>query len=251
LSSGLGKGLRFAMSHESPRRVRLADVRELTSRVRGLVCEAEGPEPFVYEAGQWVMLRLRGADGAVLSRPYSIASAPGYAGPNCFEVAVGASSDVAVDESLRALRAGQSLEVGATGGALTWRAARGGGAALLIGAGTGVAPMRALAQEALGRGEGRRVVLVAGFRSRDESLWVDELSGWGDRLRVELTLSQGDEGWAGRRGYVQEHVAALARELGVTDAFVCGRTAMTSSVAELLRRESGLGEGALHVEGHG
>ncbi|HEU4535451.1 MAG TPA: FAD-binding oxidoreductase, partial [Polyangiaceae bacterium] len=222
------------MSTESLRRVRLADVRELSSRVRGLVFEAEGPAPFAYEAGQWVMLRLRGADGAPLSRPYSIASAPGHAGANRFEVAVGASSDAAVDEALRALRVGHGLEVEATGGALTWRAARGGGVALLVGAGTGVAPLRALAQAALGRGEGRRVALLAGYRSRGEALWSDELAGWGDGLRVEVTLSQGDEGWAGRRGYVQEHVAELAREVGATDAFVCGRTAMATAVAERL-----------------
>jgi NAD(P)H-flavin reductase len=241
------------MSSERPRRVRLTDTHALTSRVRALVFEAEGPEPFAYEAGQWVMLRPQGPDGAMFSRPYSVASAPGHAGPNHFEVAVGASTDPIV-EALWGLRVGQGLEVGATGGALTWRAARGRGPALLIGAGTGVAPLRALAQEALAQGEGRPIALLAGFRTPDDALWGNELSAWGrsgGRARVEVTLSRPPEGWGGRSGYVQEHVVELARALGPVDAFVCGRSAMASSVAELLVREGGMPEDAVHVEGHG
>ncbi|HEU4411819.1 MAG TPA: oxidoreductase [Polyangiaceae bacterium] len=241
------------MSPERPRRVRLADTHALTSRVRALLFEAEGPEPFAYEAGQWVMLRPRGPDGAALARPYSVASAPGHAGPNHFEVAVGASTDPIV-EALWGLRVGQGLEVGDAGGALTWRSARGRGATLLVGAGTGVAPLRALAQEALAR-EGPPVVLLAGYRAPDDVLWGDELSAWGrrpgGRARFEVTLSRAPESWAGRRGYVQEHVVELARALEPADAFVCGRSAMAASVAELLRREGGLPESAVHVEGHG
>ncbi len=240
------------MSPERPRRVRLSGAHALTSRVRALVFEAEGPEPFAYEAGQWVMLRPRGPDGSPLARPYSIASAPGHAGPNHFEVAVGASTDPIV-EALWGLRVGQGLEAAGTGGALTWRSA-GDGATLLVGAGTGVAPLRALAQAAIVRGGGPPLVLLAGHREPEDVLWADELSGWtraGGRVRAEVTLSRPGEGWAGRRGYVQEHVVELARALGPARAFVCGRTAMAASVSELLVREAGLAPEAVHVEGHG
>jgi CDP-4-dehydro-6-deoxyglucose reductase len=85
-------------------------------------------------------------------------------------------------------------------------------------------------------------------------LWCDELATWGrpgGRARVEVTLSRAPDGWAGRRGYVQEHVVEMARALAPADAFVCGRSAMAASVAELLVREGGLPEGAVHIEGHG
>jgi NAD(P)H-flavin reductase len=241
------------MSPERSHRVRLAGAHSLTSRVRALVLEAEGPEVFAYEAGQWAMLRVPAAGGEALTRPYSLASAPGCAGPNHFEVAVGASSDPIV-EALWGLRVGQGLEVAGTGGALTWRAARGGGPALLVGAGTGVAPLRALAQAAHGPGGGPPVVLLAGHRGPDDVLWGDELAAWGragGRVRAEVTLSRPPDGWSGRRGYVQEHVVELARALRPVDAFVCGRTSMAAEVAERLVREAGLAPEAVHVEGHG
>jgi NAD(P)H-flavin reductase len=240
------------MSPERPRRVRLADTHALTSRVRALVFEAEGPEPFLYEAGQWVMLRPIPPDGAALSaRPYSVSSAPGHAGPNCFEVAVSASTDPTA-EALWGLQVGQGAEAAGMGGALTWRSARAPGPTLLVGVGTGVAPLRALAQEAIAKGGGPPIVLLAGYRSCDDVLWQGEVSSWGRAgARVEVTLSRPPEGWGGRRGYVQEHVLELVRALEPSNAFVCGRTAMASTVSKLLVHEGGLAADAVHVEGHG
>ena len=101
--------------------------------------------PFRWAAGQYlIVVRASGRD---VSFPYSIASAFDAERPLEFELAVAfrAGAD-AIDE----LRVGEELEIEGPFGDFTWHTAPG-TAALLVGTGTGIAPLRALLQEALAR----------------------------------------------------------------------------------------------------
>jgi NAD(P)H-flavin reductase len=49
------------------------------------------------------------------------------------------------------------------------------------------------------------------------------------------TLSRGSDNWPGLRGYVQEHVRALAEGRTDMHAYVCGLDKMVSANRELLK----------------
>jgi ferredoxin-NADP reductase len=115
---------------------------------------------------------------------------------------------------------GFEVELDDPAGELVWQDAP---AALLVGAGTGVTPLRALVEEAVLRDQRNvPVMLLAGARSEQEMLWAEELTA--------LAAT-------GRRGWVQAHLAdaVLALPPGFA-AYLCGSRAMVEQCREALER---------------
>jgi NAD(P)H-flavin reductase len=98
--------------------------------------------------------------------------------------------------------------------------------------------------------------LLFGVRNREEILYKDELERLANEhphVRIEVTLSRPDDGWKGRRGYVQLHVRELYERLASGSSapphvFVCGLERMVSSVREILKKEMGLPRTLVHSE---
>jgi CDP-4-dehydro-6-deoxyglucose reductase len=90
--------------------------------------------------------------------------------------------------------------------------------ALLIGGGTGYAPLRAMLRHLLGRGDRRSLHLYWGAQSSVD-LYEDAIvRGWCEthpNLHYTPVLSNPDEGWTGRTGWV--HEAALKDHPNVRD----------------------------------
>ncbi len=70
---------------------------------------------------------------------------------------------------------GAELEVEGPAGAFTWQATPL-PAALLVGVGTGVAPLRALIEEELARASEARLLLLAGHRAAEDVLFADDFA---------------------------------------------------------------------------
>ena len=209
---------------------RVVEVRRLSDRV--LWITLSGPSDFRWTPGQHV---------AVSSRPsgeepsyYSIASAPILQTPGRFDLAV----------SEAALRVGELLSPDSE----VWLSQAGGGVPseflnaghlVLVGMGTGVAPLRSIVHAAADHDQ--RITLVQGARRLSDCLFFDEFQALrSERFEYRPVLSGKDESWDGRLGRVQLHLENLA----TTQASycVCGSRAMVEEVRAMLIRSGALPE---------
>lgn len=232
--------------------VRLASARMIAPAVRHLVFERTDGEALDFAPGQWVNLVMPLASGEI-KRSYSIASAP--AGRPSFELAVTLVEGGPGSAFLHAMEVGATLRAIGPQGFFT-RAADDPAAALLVATGTGVAPFRSMVGAAKRAGAGAHLWVLFGARFEEDILYRDEfeaLAAEHPETRYAVTLSRAGEGWSGRRGYVQLHVAEMLA--GLTEAagaaphvFICGLDRMVTTVKDLCRNELGVDRKRVHVE---
>jgi CDP-4-dehydro-6-deoxyglucose reductase, E3 len=178
---------------------------------------------------------------------YSIASAPDPSAPGEFELAV---SRAASPEVLAELQPGGSLLVSRARGAFFWEP--GEGATLLVGMGTGIAPLRAMLQAALARST-QPVRLLFGARTEADLLFraeFEERARQEPHFRFEPTLTQPSSQWTGARGRVQDHLARVMQGLESVRAYLCGNIAMVGDAIACLNG-LGVSESAIRAESHG
>lgn len=233
--------------------VRLARARMLAPNVRELAFERTGtPEPFAFQAGQWVSLVLPLAEGEA-RRAYSIASAPD--GTPGFEVAVTKVEGGPGSSFLHDLPVGATIRAIGPQGFFT-RPGGVGHPSLFVGTGTGVTPLRSMIKDALSSGEQSPLRLLFGVRHEVDRLYRDELDALQAQhpnFRVFYSLSQPAPDWAGLRGYVQAHAESLWRELeatgmGAPHIYICGLERMVGAVRDLLRKQMGVDRKQVHSE---
>lgn len=226
--------------------IRLVAARALSPSVRELTFRRVDEAPMEFAPGQWINLL---GDGE-LKRSYSIASAP--RGIPELSLAVTRVIGGPMSERLHALELGAELTaVGPQG--LFSRAADDARAALFVGTGTGVAPLRSMIHAALAAGSVAPLTLLFGARHEADVLYRDELDALAaahPNFRWHVTLSQPEPSWSGRRGWVQTHLAELARAAGLpdVDVYVCGLERMVKAVKELARGELALDRKRFHQE---
>jgi ferredoxin-NADP reductase len=207
-----------------------------TPRTKSIILDVPGWEG--HKAGQHVDIRLTAEDGYQAQRSYSIASAPedGRLAIVVERLEDGEVSPYLTDE----LRAGDGLELrGPIGGWFTWEAKEG-GPLLLVGAGSGIAPLMAMIRHRAAARSDVPTRLLYSSRSREDTIYVEEL----DHLAAEdaalevihtLTRSQ-PPGWTGYSRRIDREmldaVAPSPQERPL--AFVCGPTPLVETVATVL-----------------
>lgn len=223
----------------------------------------EGMKDFAFAPGQFVSAVAADAAGKQQTRAYSLASAPHG---NRFELCVnrvkeGFFSNHLADLSY--LAPGDTIQIHGPHGLFTLHEPV--TDSILIATGTGIAPMRAMAQQLFpvdgeDRSQGKDVWLVYGTRHESELYFRDEfdaLAAAHANFHYLPVLSRAEERWQGLRGHVQEHVAHIvedrAKRLGLTlpqlpadpetsaadlkfdiYAYICGLNNMVSGVRETL-----------------
>jgi ferredoxin-NADP reductase len=182
-------------------------------------------------AGQHVDIRLTAEDGYQAQRSYSISSAP----DEPLTITVVRLDDGEVSPFLTGeLRTGDEIEIrGPIGGYFVWTQ-RSGGPLMLIGGGSGVAPLRAIFRHhASGAGE-VPIRLLYSARSMDEVLFRAELFGSSD-VRFALTRAWPPD-WSGHRGRIDreflEREGFTARETPLV--YVCGPTPFVETMSDSL-----------------
>jgi NAD(P)H-flavin reductase len=216
--------------------VQLRDVVRATPRTRLIRLDLRGA-PFRFEAGQALMASLPGSQ---TSAAYSIASAPSLAERGTLELLVpadGAFGEPGCDPDSHV---GQALTIeGPLGGfGVPGEAAR--APLLLVGGGTGIAPLRSVALDRLERPNMRPMALVYSARTPDEFAFDEEFARLGrqGRLRVDKTVTRDEPtgGWPGRSGRIDETLLAAALPGADAWCLVCGPAGFVDTVIVSLER---------------
>jgi ferredoxin-NADP reductase len=203
-----------------------------TPAVRTLVLDVPGWAG--HRAGQHLDVRLTAEDGYQAQRSYSIASAPGEPPAITVErLDDGEVSPYLVD----VVEPGDRFEIrGPVGGWFVWDPAEG-GPLLLVGGGSGVVPLMAMARHRAAAGSDAAMRLLVSSRSWEEAIYRDELEALaarGDGFEVVHTLTRSQpDGW---QGYARRVDAELLGEVAWpadsgARAFVCGPTSFVEAVA--------------------
>ena len=140
----------------------------------------------LFRAGQHVDVRLTAPDGYQAQRSYSVASAPELEG--LYELVVERLEDGEVSPFFHDVaEAGDAIEIrGPFGGHFVWRP-EDGGPLLLIGGGSGVAPLLSIMRHRAAVGSGVPVILLYAARTWDDVIVREELLAR-DTAEAEFTL---------------------------------------------------------------
>jgi ferredoxin-NADP reductase len=189
------------------------------------------------DAGSHLDIRLTAPDGYQASRSYSIAS---Y-GPSSQvvlsvdDIPTGEVSPFLTHE----LRAGDQLEVhGPLGAYFVWRPAGFGsttGPVQLIGGGSGIVPLYAIARAAADAGRMDDFRLLSSVRTPDDQFFATELDALAAAgLRIDRVYTRGaPDGWPTAPGRLTRETlaAAIPDAATIERSYVCGPTPFVEAVA--------------------
>jgi CDP-4-dehydro-6-deoxyglucose reductase len=205
----------------------------LSHDVMGLYLKLPSAEEFRFEAGQYIDIMLPGGR----RRSFSIASPPHDARPlelHVRRVAGGEFSAPLFDVAV----AGALLSIEGPLGQFTYRA--GAAPMLLIGGGTGLAPLLSILRHVIETGLEREMRLYWGVRGARDLYANDALEALVRRarqFRYVPVLSEPSPDWQGARGLVHEAVLADIHDLERYDVYAAGPPAMIAVIrSELPRR---------------
>jgi CDP-4-dehydro-6-deoxyglucose reductase len=203
----------------------------LSHDVMGLYLRLPAAEDFRFEAGQYIDIMLAGGR----RRSFSIASPPHDSRLlelHVRRVAGGEFSAPLFDAGARSAL----LNIEGPLGQFTYRP--GAAPMLLVGGGTGLAPLLSMVRHVVENGIERDMTLYWGVRGERDLYARDvlgRLAARAPRLRYVPVLSEPSPQWEGARGWVHEAVLADIQDLGRYDVYAAGPPAMIAAV----RREFG------------
>jgi len=193
-------------------------------------------EPVAFEPGQYLTIGVF-ADGKLVQRPYSVASAPRVAGSEGYEFYVRLVPILRFTTLLWRLPIGHSMRlIGPKGKFLLEPADT--RTHLYISTGTGIAPFISMMRETAAAGHPRRTVVLHGCSYVDELGYRDLLEDWARDGSYPVTYvptisrpsDPRNEGWTGRTGRVEAVVASVCEELRLrpdrTVVYICGNPEM-------------------------
>src|SRR3954451_23374855 len=201
-------------------------------------------EPTPFEPGQYMTIGVY-ADGKIVQRPYSIASAPATAGTDGYEMYVRLVPIPRFTTLLWRLPVGHAMRmIGPKGRFMLEPDDE--RAHLFVSTGTGTAPFIAMMRQHLIDGAPRRTVLLNGSSYADELGYRDELERWQADGRYPVTyvptISRPNDprnaGWTGRVGRAENVILDVCSEFGLqpqsTVVYICGNPDMIINVEERL-----------------
>lgn len=218
------------------RNAQVLRVADLTHDVRQIDLALTDAETFRFDAGQFVSFHVaRPGHRQGVTRPYSIASAPG--GHHGIELLLNRVPGGTVSSYLFGLRPGDRTSFTGPAGTFCLRHAAD-KRLLFVATGTGIAPVRSMLLSLADAGAAVPITLFWGVRSERDVYYEDELRRLRQRLpqlACTITLSRPTGRWSGQAGTVTslvEHRIASVENLA---AYVCGNESMIKDVTAALR----------------
>jgi CDP-4-dehydro-6-deoxyglucose reductase len=211
---------------------RVRRMERLAPDVMGLWLQLPAVEPFSWQAGQYIDVMLAGGR----RRSFSLANPPHDDALLELHVRRSGRGEFTT-QVFESMTEGTLLRIEGPLGQLTYRP--GAGPLLLIGGGTGYAPMKAILRHVLESGISRQVTLYWGARTGSDlyqDAWLRELAGTDSRFRYVPVLSDEDPAPGGRRGLVHQAVLAAGLALGQADIYLAGPPEMVATLRDALPR---------------
>jgi CDP-4-dehydro-6-deoxyglucose reductase, E3 len=211
---------------------RIERMQALSHDVMGVFLRLPPAESFTFEPGQYVDIMLPGGR----RRSFSIASPPHDS--RLLELHIRRVVGGEFTEALFAADAGSALlSIEGPLGRFVYKPSAGAPAPmLLVGGGTGLAPLKSIFRHVIENDLDREMILYWGVRS-ERDLYahgeLEELARRAPNFRYRAVLSEPGSGWQGRRGWVHEAVLRDIGRLDATDIYASGPPAMIA----VLRRE--------------
>jgi toluene methyl-monooxygenase electron transfer component len=191
-------------------------------------------------AGQHAYLTAPGVPGLEELRCYSFAEAPSRTSPrrvlfHIRHVPGGAFTDWL----FAANRVGTRLEFSGPHGSFRYQEAN--RPLLCVAAGTGIAPIKAILEQAVVDGLDHDVTLVIGARTQQDVYALRAVASivveWRATFDLVPVLSREPNGsnWKGRRGHVTDYLRENATGLANCAAYLCGPPGMIDAAIDVLR----------------
>lgn len=196
-------------------------------------------EKMRYKAGQYADLAVAGVKG---TRSYSFANAPGAGGGShevTFHLRLVPNGEMTTWFHAKD-RTGEKVKLRGPRGSFGWRDHK--NILLCIAGGSGMAPIKAMLEDAAQKKEKRPIIYLFGARTQKDLYALDEMQ----RLQKQLptfrfipVLSHEDpnSGWKGARGLVTELIAQQKIDFTDTAAFLCGPPAMIDAAIVALKEQ--------------
>jgi NAD(P)H-flavin reductase/ferredoxin len=201
---------------------------------------------FDYYPGQFVELGVPGRPGEW--RAYSIANAAGD-GPD-LEFILKRIPDGAFSGQIDTLAVGQAMGLRGPFGTSYLR--DGDGPILLVATGSGLAPLRAMLQDACVGGDSREIQFYYGARTRADlpvEAEIEAIRAVLPRLDYRPCLSRPTDAcrWEGRASRVTQAIQREVEDASPYDAYLCGAPDLCDAVGRLLEAK-GIDEGNLFFD---
>lgn len=201
-------------------------------------------EPTPFEPGQYMTIGVY-ADGKLVQRPYSVASAPHEAGSDGYEFYVRLVPIPRFTSLLWRLPVGHGMRMIGPKGKFMLEPDDD-RTHLFVSTGTGIAPFISMMRQTLVEHRPRRTVVVHGCSFVEELGYRQLLEGW-ERdgtypLHYVPTISRPDDprnaGWTGRSGRAESIIASVCHDLRLrpdrTVVYICGNPEMILNVERVL-----------------
>jgi CDP-4-dehydro-6-deoxyglucose reductase len=201
----------------------------LSHDVMGLFLRLPIAEDFAFEAGQYIDILLPGGR----RRSFSIASPPHDARPlelHVRRVAGGEFTDRLFHEDMRL----SLLSIEGPLGAFTYRPHKSHAPGmLLIGGGTGIAPLLSILRHLIENGIERDLQLYWGVRSESDlyaQAALEDLSRRAASFNYVPVLSEAGPEWRGATGWVHEAALKNVKDLEAIEVYAAGPPAMIAAI---------------------
>lgn len=229
---------------------KVSAIEKLTHDIRRLELSVDAP--FKFRAGHYVDLTIPGAN---VTRPYSMANAPSV--QDKLEFIIKLYPDGAFSSQLDSqLKIGDTIEVEGPYGACFRREGQT-GSIIMVGGGSGMAPLWSILHDHLENGDTNRpVTFFYGARTEQDLFYLDQLAEIGKKhpsFRFVPGLSNLEDGtqWDGEQGFIHTVVERYFQEEGMgapqMEAYVCGPPPMIDALLPVLSRYS-VDEEHTHVD---
>ena len=247
---------------EPPKFARVTEIKEIAAAVRQISLETIEPTRLEYKPGQTILLYAGFADGKETKRQYTLASAPfeddGRKIVLCVKLIPGGPASAYLER----LTVGDQVTLSGPIGKCTL-AADLPGDVLFCATGNGFAPIRGMLLTYFQKvvpssffdrvlGKVPKVRLLWSLKTEQDIFWQAEvlapLRSKYKNFQYDITLTQADAAWKGKRGRLTEAAVQAAKALRTPTIFLIGNGAMIKDTRRRLEEEVKIPQGSILTE---